>query len=121
MIKRVIICVLLVMILFNMAFSLNVFASDIDLIIEGMEETKTGDLSDTRINQGLNKIFSIIRYVGSGLSIIVVMMLAIKYMVASVADKAEIKKQAIPVVIGCFLIFATLNIVSLVMEIINGI
>ena len=122
--KKVMVCILLliIIIIVNAIFPLKAFClDDIENIIKGMEDTKKGDTSSSKITQSINTIFSLIRYVGTGICIIVVMMLAIKYMVASVADKAEIKKQAVPVVIGCVLIFATFNIVSFVLSIVDSV
>lgn len=121
--KKVVISLFLIIFIFSMLFPLKAFCTGhIDEIINGMKNTGEGDLTaDSKIVEGLNAVFSTIRYVGSGLSIVVVMMLAIKYMVASAAEKAEIKKQAIPVTIGCVIIFATLNIVSIISKIVNDI
>ncbi len=45
-----------------------------------------------------------------------VTMLGIKYMLASSNEKADIKKQAIPIVIGCTLLFAAVNVVAIIAE-----
>lgn len=84
-------------------------------IISGMSGATT--LVDGKsVTTGLNTILSLVRFVGSGISIIVVLMLGIKYMIASIDEKVEIKKRAIPIVIGCVILFATTNI----LVIING-
>lgn len=91
----------------------------IDEIISEMDGSSNIETSSNRITEVINTIFSLIRYVGSGLSIIVCMSLGIKYMVSSVEDKADIKKKAIPVVIGCIIIFATTNIIVIISDIVN--
>ena len=90
----------------------------INAIISGTDEAS--DLTDSNdITIGFNTILSLVRFVGSGLSIIVMMSLGIKYMIASVEEKADIKKRAIPIVIGCILIFATTNIVVIISDIVS--
>ena len=92
----------------------------IDQIISGM--SGSSDLVDGgNITTQLNSILSLVRFVGSGISIIVVLMLGIKYMIASVDEKAEIKKRAIPIVIGCVIIFATTNIVVIINDFVTDI
>ena len=93
----------------------------IEAIITGMQDASTIDgSSSNNITISINKIFSLIRYVGSGISIIVVLMLGIKYMISSVEDKADIKKKAIPIVVGCFIIFATTNIIVIISDIVGS-
>jgi len=74
-----------------------------------------------KITDGLNTILSLVRFVGSGISIIVVLLLGIKYMISSIEDKVEIKKRAIPIVVGCIILFATTNIVVIIADIVGSI
>ena len=57
---------------------------------------------------------------GSGIAIIVVSILGIKYLMTSPSEKAEVKKQAIPVVIGCALLFGAVNIADIVYKFATG-
>lgn len=95
--------------------------SNIDLIIDGLKDVKKGDTSPNSITGGINTIFSLIRYVGTGLSVITVMVLGIRYMSSSIEEKAEIKKKTVPIVIGCVLLFATVNIMGIIIDIVNSI
>jgi len=40
----------------------------------------------------------------------------VKYILASPADKADVKKSITPIIIGCALLFAGVNIVATVMD-----
>ena len=43
-------------------------------------------------------------------------MLGIKYMQASPSDKADTKKQILPILIGCLLVFGAVNLVAAVAD-----
>ena len=91
-------------------------------LITGMQDASNiSSQGSNKITDGLNTILSLVRFVGSGISIIVVLMLGIKYMISSIEDKVEIKKRAIPIVVGCIILFATTNIVVIIADIVASI
>lgn len=115
--KNLIIAIILILIILVPTFS---FAT-VDTIISGMGGVKD-DLSDTGgIGKVINIIIGLLQVAGSGISVIVVTMLGIKYILASVEEKAEIKKQAVPIVIGCVLLFGAVNLMAAVEEFGKGI
>ncbi len=80
----------------------------------------TGDFdSESGIGGAINTIIGLMQVAGTGVSIIVVTMLGIKYILASVEEKAEIKKQAMPIVIGCVLLFGAVQIIAIVEDFAN--
>lgn len=54
----------------------------------------------------INIIFSIIRMIGALISVIVLVMIGIKYMFASIDEKADYKKTMIPYIIGAAIVFS---------------
>ncbi len=66
----------------------------------------------------LSRIFSIVQFVGTGISIIAVIRLGITYLLASVEEKADIKKKAWPIVIGSVFIVATVNIMARIQKLV---
>lgn len=62
----------------------------------------------------MGTVVTLIQYAGSGIALLVITIYGIKYMLASPADKADVKKQILPIIIGCVLVFATANIVKLI-------
>ena len=56
-------------------------------------------------NDALGSAINVVRIVGIGISIIIMTIIAIKYMFASAGDRAEIKKHAIPYVVGAVILF----------------
>ena len=63
------------------------------------------------------KIISVITTAGSILSVVVLIVIGIKYMVGSVDEKAQYKKTLVPYVIGCILVFTASTIAGLVYQI----
>ena len=99
------------------------YADDLDSIVSGMEgvsKTEDGDISSTGIGKIIDTFIGIIQYVGSGIAIIVVSILGIKYLLSSPTEKADIKKMAVPIIIGCVLLFGAVNIASIIYNFTTG-
>lgn len=80
----------------------------------------TGTESDAQeIKTVGNKVIQVISVVGSILSVIVIIVLGIKYMVGSVEEKAEYKKLVYPYLIGCVAVYGSFGIWKLVVEILK--
>lgn len=69
----------------------------------------------------IGKIIGIIRLVGTILSVVVLMIIGIKYMFGSVEEKADYKKTLIPYIIGAVLLFAGTNLVQIVYDLTKGV
>lgn len=67
-----------------------------------------------RVGQGIVKVISTI---GSICSVIVLVIIGIKYMLGSTEEKAEYKKRVFPYVIGAFLVFGASVIASAIYNI----
>ena len=67
-----------------------------------------------------NSIISILQTVGVVLSVVVLMIIGIKYMMGSAEEKAEYKKTMIPYLVGAVLIFAGTTIVNVVYQVVTG-
>ena len=83
-------------------------AADIESIKSGMTGVTGGDTTVTTgdgVGKIVNTIIGVFQYVGTGISLVTVALVGIRYMLASVEQKAEIKKQAIPILIGAILLF----------------
>jgi len=78
--------------------------------------TYTGD-SEADVSQiGTigNGIIRVVTTIGSVVSVIILIVLGIKYMMGSAEEKAEYKKTMIPYIIGAILIFAASGIATIV-------
>lgn len=77
--------------------------------------TLKGNTSDTSELQTVgNKAITVATTIGSVLSVIVIIVLGIKYMLGSVEEKAEYKKTLMPFLIGALFIFAASTIASMI-------
>ena len=83
---------------------------------------KPGDLTAADYNKPMklaSTILSSITIVGVVISIIMVMVLGIKYMMGSLEEKAEYKKTMIPMLIGAILLFCSSTLVSIIYSVIT--
>ena len=91
-----------------------------ETLISSMDPSNTTDPTANSSLVGIvSRIFTIIQFAGTGLSIIAVMRLGISYMFSSIEEKAEIKKRAVPILIGSFIIVATVNILKIIQKIVE--
>ena len=111
------IVMLLTILVVTCFISNTVFADDISTVISGMKDVgKVTNASGSNIGKIMNGIIKLIQVAGSGISVLVVTILGVKYMMASANEKADIKKQAVPIIIGCVLLFAGSNIAGLIAD-----
>lgn len=68
-----------------------------------------------------NKIIGVLQTVGVVISVIVLIVLGIKYMMGSAEEKAEYKKTMMPYVIGASLIFAASALAQVIYGFFSGI
>lgn len=86
------------------------------------EDFKPGDLtdSDTAVAfQSAGVIVNAIINVGLVISIVMFMVLGMKYMIGSIEERAEYKKTLMPMVIGTLMIFISGKIVSTIWNIMS--
>lgn len=104
-----ILTVLLIAILM-ITFATNVFAADVTF--DSLQPNYEGD-STTLVSKA-NNIMGLIRNVAIIASVIILMVLGVKYMLGSVEEKADYKKSFIPLIIGIILVVAATSIASFI-------
>lgn len=85
--------------------------------------TYTGEgakVQTTKLDTFGQNLVSVITTIGSIASVIVLVVLGIKYMMGSAEEKAEYKKTLLPYVLGAMLVFAASTIASVVFSIASG-
>lgn len=107
MVKIVNIC-LIAMVIISTA-STAVFALE-----PGNIKAKDNVTGSAQIESVGSSIVGILQTVGIVLSVVVLIVLGIKYMMGSAEEKAEYKKTMIPYLIGAILIFAATNLASMI-------
>lgn len=93
----------------------------------GMSST-TGDATTTiktptnaEIKAIIDNVYNILFPLGVVVTVIIGAVLGIKFMMASVEDKAKIKESLVPYIIGCFVIYGAFGIWKLAITIFSAI
>lgn len=82
-------------------------------------DTITAEASDSTgaaksINTIIGSVITIVQVVGVGVAIIMLIVLAIKYISAAPGDKADIKKHAVVYVVGAIVLFAASGLLGII-------
>ena len=117
--SKKIILMSLIFILVLCVFSATALAGDpIDTLLSSVtqDDVSAGDTSGEGIQAAINNILGITQIAGTGVALIAVSLLGIKYMLASAEDKAEIKKYIVGVVIGGLLVFGGVELAQMLAQ-----
>ena len=106
-----VVSVILTVAMMMMVLSSNVMAAS--TIIDGLNPTYGDTSGITGVGQ---KIVNIISTVAVVISVIVLLILGIKYMIGSASEKAEYKKTMIPYLVGAVLVFGAGAIAKVVVS-----
>lgn len=91
--------------------------------IQNPEEYKPSEnptSNNTQLIQRGNLIIGVIQLLGSAISVITLMILGIRYMLAGVQEKALYKETMGPYLIGAIMVFAIPNIIAVIYDFITG-
>lgn len=111
-----IVSIILMISIFTLFLSTKVFAAS--EIIAGLEPTYEDEAGLTNVGQ---QIISIISTVAIVISVIVLLIIGIKYMMGSASEKAEYKKTMIPYLVGAVIIFGAGAIAQVVVNLATSI
>ena len=114
-----IILILLLILLINSFLINNIFAEGdyidiMDSIVKREYSDKTS--ASEKVNNLLTTIIVAVKIIAVTIAIIMLLVLAMKYMISSPGEKADIKKHAIVYVVGALILFATAGILSLIQK-----
>lgn len=76
----------------------------------------TSSIAFDKTTTTLGKSLQIIQIIALAVAIIMLMVIAIKYMFSSVSERAEMKKYAIVYVIGAFIMFGASGILEIIKD-----
>lgn len=121
MIRKVLIILINFILLFSLvymmcfsshaAFDLSAtYGGDVDKVGNAVDATQTV----------LATILSVLRIVAAAVALVIIIVIACKYMLASAGDRADIKKYAINYVIGAFILFGATALLSIAKEFIDS-
>ena len=117
-IMKIVIAMLLIA-LTMMFVSQSVFADSVDPMSDDFDiksQYNTQDESGASVAAGkmIGMIINIAQVIGTGVAIIMLIVLAIKYIAASPEGKAEIKKNATIYIVGAVILFAASGILGII-------
>ncbi len=91
----------------------------IDVQATSVSDLPGTPLSNPKAKEIGNKAITIFTTVGSVLSVIVLIVLGLKYMIGSVEEKAGYKKSLMPYIIGCAFVFMANVITTIIYNIVT--
>lgn len=68
----------------------------------------------------LQTVLTVMRTVCLGIAFVMIIVLAMKYMIASPGERADIKKSSVQYVIGAVIMFGAAGILKLIVTFVNG-
>lgn len=115
--KVMTVVLLAVMVVASIATSVNASAPisfenvTTDSVVNGASDSSGAASS---INRIIGSVLTIVQVIGCGVAVIMLIVLAIKYISAAPGDKADIKKHAVVYVVGAVVLFAASGILQIV-------
>lgn len=97
------------------SFSMVEAAFDVKGTFAGDVSTQ-GTAKDS-ITEITSTVLTVVRTAGSGIALIMLTVIFIKYMLSAASERAEIKKNLIPFTIGAIVLFAASNLVTVLQEV----
>ena len=77
---------------------------------------KINDGVSDKVKKIMGTLINVMRIVGTGVAIIMITYVAIKYMSAAPEEKAEFKKSAMAFIVGAVVLFASTNILGIISD-----
>lgn len=116
--KKICVLLLILMILSAVICANYCFADDVLGKLGGMSAVSTPDKSSNTegIPKAINQIIGLLQLAGSGIALIVITILGIKYILASPSEKADVKKSIMPIAFGCVLLFGGVNLAAIIAD-----
>lgn len=108
-IRKIFFITILILILI---FTIQIFQNKVNAF--GVENLTGTPVDNQDANRFGNKVITAISTIGSVASVVILVVMGIKYMLGSVEDKAEYKKSLIPYVIGAVFVFAASTIAGII-------
>ena len=114
--KKFILILLITLIFLSTVITNNSYGSDVLNRFKGTSGELTGKTELTTI---MASVLDVIRLAGAGIAVIILLVIGIKYAIASVGERADIKKYAINYVIGALVLFGATGILSILKNLIT--
>lgn len=83
-------------------------------LINDLDNGAPGDETAGKVNNIVTTVITIARVVGVAVAIVMLLVVAMKYMTAAPGEKADIKKSAVVYVVGAIVLFAVTGILGII-------
>ena len=90
------------------------YASEMDKLLTNSETYNDTTGTVDKVNTISGTIITSIRIIGVAVAVVMLLVVAMKYMTAAPGDKADIKKSAIQYVVGAIVLFAVTGILGII-------
>lgn len=124
--KMIYVIVLIIFLLVGVSINYSqIYASTdtVDDVIKGaddfLEKGKGTAIQEVELQKTSNFIFNIFLAVAIVITVIVGLIIGIKFMMAGIEEKAELKETLVPYFVGCVVVFGAFGIWKLVVTILN--
>ncbi len=100
----------------NISYSAGNYSSTMSGLINNMDNAKASDGGKAlnSVNKVVATIVTIARIIGVTVAIVMLLVVAMKYMSAAPGEKADIKKSAVVYVVGAIVLFAVTGILGII-------
>lgn len=114
MIKKILALVLTIIMVVGMLYVSNATTHDSEML--GLIQKDWKDTTNTtdKINPIIATIITAIRVVGVAIAIVMLLVIAMKYMVSAPGDRAEIKKSATVYIVGACVLFGVTQLLAII-------
>lgn len=122
-IKKSFIIILFLILTINVFCSLltpSVFATTDNFNFGAFENDATPDGVKNAVNDSAGTVIAVLRIVCVTIAIVMLLTIAMKYMISSAGDRADIKKHAVNYVIGAFILFGVTGILGIINNFVVG-
>lgn len=113
MCKKIVLAVLIILILSCTLISLPALAESDNYNTDAFEGGKSGAAGNS-IQNAAGSLLYIIKVVSVGIGLIMLTVLAMKYMLASAQERASIKQSAVVYIIGACVLFGAAGILNII-------
>ncbi len=116
--KKVLAIVVIVMLIISFGYNM-VMAVDGGFITSNFSGADPdGDVSNAA-GEILGGILAVVRVAGVTTAVVILMVIGIKYLIASAGDRADIKKYAVKYIIGALILFSASGLIGIAQGIIS--
>ncbi len=109
-----VVSIVLMIVMMATMLSTSVFATWDNMDINQFNSVKDESGTDTVFTQVVGAIITLVQVVGMGVAIIMLIVMAIKYISAAPSEKAELKKGITIYVVGAVVLFAASGILQVI-------